>query len=700
MTEALPSKAGFTLSELMVSVTITVLVVTAVLAGFVYLLQGGNMNNNQTVLDMDVHKAIDNLRRDLRLSAVNNILFYPAGPGPYAGISFPMATPNAQGMLTYGTNGLIQWDQTVIYHVWSGQPNQLRKTVFSPRNNARTDAERQEQLNSVVVNGNGNYTFDSNTATTRVIFNNLVNWLIYPQKASFDGYSAVVERSSDFNLGSVLLAGGAHQFKFTVTGKNALNTSGYCKVGLDTFTMSPCGLAREAEAQSPTAQSGATAANEYMANGGWSGNYRLMFPATATGQYFIVTLDNDRWEETNFRSGGALTTNTTVTFDTSLSPYDFVARLEGPGTTWQVTDQTLDLVSQTCGQGTLAGCAVRVLVRGKDMLNGGCLKLDGVTTNGVYFKAGARLFDQLHITAAYIAECSDPTNYSATAVNTGTPLLFNGAVADPTPGIYYLGTHNAAGAFVVDKNKSYLVSFLVCDNVNHDNAAYWVENNAATPGCWILPAALNPDANMTRAAAWTNAVQTNLVFALSSISTSCPTNGSFTSQVVDTHQSAPSYQTISWHSSVPSTNFSLGLRVRSGSDPDAITNAAWSAIITASADGSSAISPGSGRYIQFHAQYTFLPPVSGSNLALRMDSPKRKDVCITWPGAAEVVDLGGLFSKGPDHGVFELTVDGNPLIKGCSMDMTIYKDVSVPGGGTRRMTSTVTTELYPRNTGK
>jgi len=45
-------------------------------------------------------------------------------------------------------------------------------------------------------------------------------------------------------------------------------------------------------------------------------------------------------------------------------------------------------------------------------------------------------------------------------------------------------------------------------------------------------------------------------------------------------------------------------------------------------------------------------------------------------------------------------VDGNPLVKGCSMDLTIYQDISALNGGTRRMTSTVSMEMYPRNTGK
>jgi len=108
--------------------------------------------------------------------------------------------------------------------------------------------------------------------------------------------------------------------------------------------------------------------------------------------------------------------------------------------------------------------------------------------------------------------------------------------------------------------------------------------------------------------------------------------------------------------------------------------------------GSSTISPGSGRYVQFQALFT-------PDCVYGLNSPRLKDVTIAWTGGQQVVDVGGYLSQGPDYGLYQLTVDGNPLLKGFSMDMTIYQDVSSPGGGTRRMTSTVTSEICPRNTG-
>ena len=82
------------------------------------------------------------------------------------------------------------------------------------------------------------------------------------------------------------------------------------------------------------------------------------------------------------------------------------------------------------------------------------------------------------------------------------------------------------------------------------------------------------------------------------------------------------------------------------------------------------------------------------------NSPKLRSVTLRWAGVTSAVEVGGTFSKGPDHGIWQLTVDGNPLVKGCSMDLTIYKDMSALNGATRRMTSTVSMEMYPRNTGK
>jgi hypothetical protein len=683
-----PTSAGFTLTEMMFSVIISTIVIAAGLAGYIYALQGERLNATQSDLDIDVRTAINRLTADLRLSAMNKMLFYPAGAGPYSAISFPMVTNSGAGLLTYDTNNLILWNQTVIYHVWSGQPSQLRKTVFSPRSASATDAQRQTQLNTVVANGNGSgSTLGSESATTTVIFDNLVQWNIYGQRATFDGYNSALTRDLNVNLGTYVLSSGSHQFKFTVTGRNPANTTGY-KVGIDALVVSPCGVEREGEAQLPvTAQSGATAEAEYMAAGGWGGNYRLAFPATATGQYFTITMENDRWEETNFRGSGSSSSNTTVEFDTGLSPKDFIVRLDGPGFAWVAGDQTLDANGGSTSGDALRACAVRVLLRGEDMPNGNKIAING-SMNYISFSSGTN--SPLRIEAAYIAEASNPTNYSADAATSGTPLLFNGSsTAYTIPAGSYVWAW-PSGAMQIDKSKSYLVSFLVENAASRADAAYWTEQMPGTPGSYILPASLAPDATMTRAANWSalGAVQTNLLFGVSTMYTLCPTNGTYTSPIVDTHQTAPAYSDVNWSATL--NGGSVALRVRSGNQPDLADAVAWTNVTAITSPG--AISPGSGRYVQFQAQ---LRPDSS-----KWNTPQLKNVRVRWAGITSAVNIGGTFSKGPDHGIFELSVDGNPVLKGCTMDLTIYKDLPVPGGGTRRKTSQVAMEVYPRNTGK
>jgi len=45
-------------------------------------------------------------------------------------------------------------------------------------------------------------------------------------------------------------------------------------------------------------------------------------------------------------------------------------------------------------------------------------------------------------------------------------------------------------------------------------------------------------------------------------------------------------------------------------------------------------------------------------------------------------------------------VDGSPLLQGITVDLTVYKDVSIGSGGRKRFTSSVFAEMSPRNTGR
>lgn len=690
--------AGYTVTEMIIALSITTIVVMAATSGWIFMVRGEKVNSLQSELDMDVRKTMESLKHDIRMSSLDKMYYYPPGPGPYTAISFPVANDtNSDGVIEMmpGDSNIL-WTSTVIYHVWTGSPNELRKTVFTPRDNTLTPAQCQAQLASVVTNGNGSGTYGASNATTRAIFKNLFTWSIWGKSATFDGYSAISERDMDVSFGSILLGTGSHLVKFSVIGKNAAS-SGY-KIGLDTLTASACGVAREGEAQiPPSAQSGATAAWEYMAQGSWSGNYQLSFPASSTGAYFTLSIDNDRWEETNFRGDGALCKRTIVGFDSTLSPKDYILQLEGsPGYpwgspsdpyAWTAANQTGTTTPTWDNNNVLTNCVVRLLLRGGSLAeNNGAIRFSGHYPY-VLFMASSTA--HLKILAAYIAEAGNSTNYTASGAAAGTQLYFSGNAGTTIPsGNSAWATPNAP--FDIDSSKSYLISFLV--DQNNGNAMTWTETYSGAPGCYILPASANPTAADAQAANWSAKpyVQSTNLYGVYGVYTTYPTNGLFTSQIFDTKIDSPSYSTISWNASCPA-NTLLKLKVRTGVNSDLSDAPAWSNI-TAFLTSPANITCGNYRYVQFQASMD--PDYWGWN------SPKLKDVTIKWSGATKIVDIGATMTKGPNYGVCEVTVDGNPLAKGLRVDLQIFEDIVGWGADSKRITSSMTAEVEPRNTGK
>ena len=148
------TQSGYSAVEMVIALAITTLVVASATSGWLYCVRGERMNSTQTELDIAVRNSMENLKHDLRLSSLDKMFFYPPGPGPYPAISFPMAADtNNDGLVEMDATGTnILWASTVIYHVWTGTPNELRKTVFYPRDNTLTPAQCQAQLGSVVTN--------------------------------------------------------------------------------------------------------------------------------------------------------------------------------------------------------------------------------------------------------------------------------------------------------------------------------------------------------------------------------------------------------------------------------------------------------------------------------------------------------------------------------------------------------------------
>jgi hypothetical protein len=135
----------------------------------------------------------------------------------------------------------------------------------------------------------------------------------------------------------------------------------------------------------------------------------------------------------------------------------------------------------------------------------------------------------------------------------------------------------------------------------------------------------------------------------------------------------------------------IKLKVRTGENESLLDAPAWSNV-TAFLTSPATITCGNKRYVQFQAILD--PDYFGSN------SPKLKDVTIKWTGATKVVDVSATMTKGPNYGICEVTVDGIPLTKGLRVDLEIYEDILGWGSTPKRLTSSMTTEIEPRNTGK
>ena len=663
------SKRGFSLVETSVATTLTTLVLGLAIGGFMFALKNSNESDIQSELDIDVQISMERLKKDLRLSSLYEIFYYPAGSGPYTAISFPMAEDSdGDGLFELDADGKIIWDKTVVYHIWPSSPNQLRVTTFRNRDNTLSDTQRQTQLETVVATGYGTSTYNGANASTDVVFENLLDWEIRPEQGIFDAYSPTVEREP-VSFGFIPLNTGAHTFKFEVVGKND-SASGY-HVGIDQLTVSPSYSEREAEAQLPVAaQSGATATAEYMDSGSWKGNYQLLFPATGTSQSFTLNMDNDRWEETNFGAIGYLAENTEVAFDEGLSPKDYVVQLQGNDISWQAELQTDTLTPHSATNPALLGSCIAVHVNGSELLtNGNWIAYNGRKCR-LTFQAGNT--GNLKIDAALIGPTPTQEQVNFAVTPAYKPVFFSGAPFSPVipPG------SSITSDWVdleINRTNNYLIVYQISGTVGNCHPAVWKNQRTTDPESFI----------------YNTGTATNCIYGLSSVTVSYPAQGTYTSQIFDTRIDSPVYGDLSWNAEMPAGTV-LTTKVRSGNLPDLSDASDWSAL-SASSINPQSITAGYKRYIQFQTQMT-----SSSD---GLSTPKLKDITVDWTGEMQLVNISGVLTRGPDYGIIEVSADGIPLQSALSIDLMIYKDIFSMNKATKRVTSSLIAEIRPRNTG-
>ncbi len=662
---------GFTLVEVSTATALLVGTLGLAIAGYMFSLKTINQGDVQNELDIDIQIAMENLKVDLRLSSLDKMFYYPEGGGPYAAVSFPLAyDSDGDQLMEKNEDGSIDWDETIIYHVRPTTPHQLVKTVFKPRDNSLSDAQRQAQLNSVVKYGDGSNTYNSENASSHVLFANLLEWSLNPKAGRFDAYAADLSRDRA-GLGYMLMGSGNHDISFKVVGKND-KSNGY-KIGIDQLFMSSSQSPREAEAQLPVkSQSGATAENRFMAVGSWKGDHQLYFPATGNGNSFTLTLPNDQWEETNFSGTGYLAEDTRVEFDKSLSPRDHIVQLRGNDITWEAEQQTGSTgTSPTNLPLTVGHTPVVVHINGSELLeNGNWIEYNGRKCQLIFQASDA---GKLRVESVYIAKSTSLEDTDFSMVNAKHVTFPSGS---STSRIMEPGTIEKTKWIDLEINSTnnYLVKF----NIRSEGGAVgeshypmaWKNQRTAISDCAV------------------NGVTNDYIIGLKSIATRYPEKGSYTSQIFDTHLDTPQYGDITWNAALPAGT-TLAFKVRTGNQPDLSDALDWGSISSLSYP--SAISASYKRYIQFQAIMT-----SESDGRL---TPKLKDVTIDWNGTKQLVDVGGIFTKGPDYGIFEISVDGEPLRSALIIDLEIYEDEWTKNNETIRVTSSLKVELTPRNSG-
>lgn len=531
-------------------------------------------------------------------------------------------------------------------------------------------------------------------ATSRTIFKNLLNWELNPREGRFNGYDTIHTYEEDVFLGYALLNNGDHEITFEVVEPG--QGGGY-KIGIDQLMASPASTPNEGESLTVESQVGTSAS--VLLDRQAKGNFQLHFPATQKGHKFSVTVHNDKWVETNFEDPASIE-NVEIEFNEKLIPNDIVVRLAGMEPAWNASRQTGSLSYGTPGL-DLNGTVVRQLQKGDSILNGGFIEAEGKRSRLIFKASNAQAFR--------IANVYFGISASDEAINMGyryTPeqlKLTSNAGTESSAFTIPAGqsiTSSWSNVEITSTN-NYLVTYTIADNVNRDSPALWPDYNVASnsvlsstrlafvgEGASYTAASLAQEADNWDFLSNTNGLTIHSPLygiGLEAIQICYAPTGSFTSQILDTTLASPTFQGFTSNSETPGGS-SIQFKVRTGNDNDLSDASDWDLI-----DPSSQIMDANKRYLQFQA-------ILESDTS-HTETPILKDVTFNWSGETRMVNIGGTFNKGPDHGVFEISVDGQKLTSALIVDMEIYQDVRAMNNTTRRIQSKQKVEISPRNTG-
>ncbi|MCF7855215.1 MAG: type II secretion system GspH family protein [Candidatus Pacebacteria bacterium] len=676
-------KHAFTLTELLVASTIVVVLLSALTPLAIFVVTTSAKARVTAEMDSQIKIAQEWGKKDLASTARGEILMWPeSSSGAYC-LSFPVLRRSGSPTgLPVTANNEIDWDETIIYHIsynWddAARPMQLRRTVFSPRDNSLEDMQRLYQLFYTWYYGDGSRSmYNAGNATTQVLLDNVTNWRISSEPAEFDAYSDSQDRET-VPMGTWTISSGTHYLYFTITGKNDEATD--FQLGLDKITMSATGLSYEAEYLLPPAgQSGATASQEDMsAYPGWSNKSQLLFAANDPGDRLILRVYNDMWVESTFDAPTAELNLAEIALEATLG--EKICQMIGDRISWEASVQSLGAEGEA-DTTSHENATLRIIVNPANDELGQTIAYNG--QRGAVTLAATNGTGNLSIESAYIMERTSGYNGDATTMQ---QLTFSGStsVGIPNKGKIQSDVFDLA----IDKNKSYIVSLHLGASSGNGSPMVWNDTSGAVHTYEIVDDATN----VSGVADWSSIPAEDImslskIVAVESIYVTYPTEATFTSQIVDTRLVDPPFVDLKWRA-VTTANDDVHIRVRAGDQPDMSDAATWDTAPEFTNAGTvySLSALPRGRFLQWQAVFHSTAPYTST--------AKLRDVAIRWHGAYRGVDISVAVEKNSDMGKFRLLLDGqDPAPAALEMRYTISRQIK---GETFRKSCAV--QATPRN---
>ncbi|OPZ29895.1 MAG: hypothetical protein BWZ02_00913 [Lentisphaerae bacterium ADurb.BinA184] len=646
---------AYTLAEFILASAVVVLMLAALLPLMLFINTTYAKTRVLARLEQQATLCQERIKKDLFSTSRELIVLYPDDPSNVQAISFPvLQRPLDDTTLPVGTDGAIQWNRTVIYHMYANAGTgklELRRTVFNPRVNGLTTAQRTAQIEDVFENGDGaSALYGEGGASTQVLLDDVTAHRIVSTSVEVEGYAPERERAS-VKVGTWILGPGAHDFTFRVTGKNT-QSSGY-GFGLDQLMISAAGEGHDAEALLPPKKTadGSASHQSMVQYSGWTNNAQLGLIAAAAGASVTVTAYNDMWVESAFNSLLAVPTDAEVVYDTDAG--EDVCRMIGGRVAWEAQRQCHGGLRGPF-RGNTANGTVRCIVNSSDPYLGTEILYRGARGR---VTLAASSDGALTILAGNIMRRQSGSTGEAASQRT---LTFNAAAA--------------GGGFVFNNGRSIIIPpgrALASDYFDlaiEKEQDYLVTLHFAGFGFFVNPAAWDDPRNVMQAYFLTNDTEDrsaladwsaladivspiDSLIALESLSISYPDNAAFTSQPVDTTLTTPTFRNLSWRPVTPEpAGTAVAIRLRAATQPDMSDAPAWDTLTAYTTSPQDLTSFTGKRYIQWQALLTSSSPY--------LATPRLRDVTVTWDGPERGIDVGVAFEKGPDRGKFDLAVDG------------------------------------------